>query len=216
MTTTAPPGVQPMTTDVPRRLAIVPRWSGRTDSDWYPWMRAQLDRRAPGAFSPVLVGGLVEPDAPQIERCRGAMMQLLGDDPALLARTVLVGHSVGCQVVLHYLETLGEEARVAGVLCVAGWWSVDEPWDTIQPWIETPHDLPRIAAAAERFVVMLSDNDPFTADHAANAAAWRERLAAEVVLERGAEHFNRSEEPAVLDAILSRFCPGSIPSRSPR
>jgi len=49
--------------------------------------------------------------------------------------------------------------------------------------------------------VLLSDNDPFTADSAANAALWRARLHAQVRLVPGARHFNGAQEPAVYDAL---------------
>lgn len=51
-------------------------------------------------------------------------------------------------------------------------------------------------------MVLLSDDDPFTTDWAGNAALWRERLAAEVILARGGRHFNNVQEPAVLAALL--------------
>jgi sugar/nucleoside kinase (ribokinase family) len=65
---------------------------------------------------------------------------------------------------------------------VAGWWTVDEPWESIAPWIRYEHDDGRIIAAAGTIDVLLSDNDPFTADSVANAALWWARLRARVRL----------------------------------
>jgi hypothetical protein len=50
-------------------------------------------------------------------------------------------------------------------------------------------------------VVLLGDDDPFTADHRSTRRLFEERLDAEVRVERGGKHFNRSEEPAVLGAL---------------
>jgi hypothetical protein len=66
-------------------------------------------------------------------------------------------------------------------------------------------DLGRVRAAARRFIVLLSDNDPFTSDYARNRQLWEERLGAEVVLAPGGRHFNNPQEPAVLETFLSRF-----------
>lgn len=67
--------------------------------------------------------------------------------------------------------------------------------------------VPRWAGNAHsdvgRIIVLLADDDPFTRDHASNAALWRERLGAEVVLVPGARHFNVSEASAVLATLRS-------------
>jgi hypothetical protein len=177
-------------------IAILPRWSGHADSDWYPWFRAQL------ADSGVRVQMLELPrrDAPVIEECVASLTAALGDDPAALRSTVLIGHSVGCQALLRYLASLPDgEGGPAALLCVAGWWTVDRPWATIVPWIETPLALDRLRArVGGRVSVMLSDNDPFTADWQANAALWRERLGAQVVEVAGGKHFNDAQAHAVL------------------
>jgi hypothetical protein len=101
---------------------------------------------------------------------------------------------------LRALALLPAGVRLPGVLCVAGWWAVDQPWETILPWMEPP-DLPAIRRVAQAVHVLLSTNDPFTADHETNAALWRDRLDAEVEVVPNAKHFNATEEPAVLAAL---------------
>ncbi|HYH96978.1 RBBP9/YdeN family alpha/beta hydrolase [Hyalangium sp.] len=193
-----------------RPLFIVPRWAGRPDTDFYSWLEAQI-REARQGLSSVRTLDMPHPAQPTIEAWVGALATAVGPTPA--PSTVLMGHSVGCQAVLRYLATLPPGHVIDGALLVAAWWDVDKPWESIVPWIETPVDLARVRAAARRFVVLLSDNDPFTADHARNRRLWEERLGAEVVLAPGARHFNNPREPAVLETLLSRF--GSpAPSRS--
>ena len=133
-----------------------------------------------------------------------ARRRAAGSDAAALADTILVGHSIGCQAVLHYLAGLPSSAGVRGTLCVAGWWSVDEPWESIRPWIENPPDLARVRASCGQLRVLLSDDDPFTAEAGRNGRLWRERLGAAVEVVRGAAHFNRTQEPSVL-AELRRW-----------
>lgn len=179
---------------------MVPRWSGKPDSDFYPWLIERL-AEVPG-FAEVVVCDLPEPGTPRLATWPPGVRAALGDDRELLARTLVLGHSVGCHAALHALAGLPEGMRVAGMLAVAGWWTVDKPWPTILPWQDDLADLARVRAAVPRLSVLLSDDDPFTADFNKNAALWRERLAAEVTVAPGGRHFNNSQEPAVLDALL--------------
>lgn len=174
----------------------MPRWGGSPGSDFYPWLVATLTP----AWE-VVVCDLPEPGTPRQDTWPPAICAALGSEREALARTFVLAHSVGCQASLHALATLPDGSRVAGMLAVAGWWTVDRPWPTILPWQDNLADLERVRAAALRISVLLSDDDPFTADFAGNAALWRARLAAEVTVTTGGKHFNGREEPAVLAAL---------------
>lgn len=187
----------------PLRLVIVPRWAGHAASDFYPWLMAQLRAGQPPPFAEILALDLPQPQAPSLAGWVGGVRAALGDDPARLARTVVLGHSVGCQAALRALAELPVGSAIAGLLCVAGWWTVDRPWETLRPWIDAPFAVQRARAAVGRVRVLLSDNDPFTADHEENRRCWEERMGAAVLLAPGGKHFNAPEEPAVLQALLT-------------
>jgi predicted alpha/beta hydrolase family esterase len=177
------------------RILLVPRWSGTAASDYYPWLARELAARAPGVkldVAPLRPA----PDRPEIEACLEA---LGGLDPA---RTLLVGHSVGCQVLMRALARLPDGVRAPALLCIAGWWTVDQPWDTLRPWLETPFDHTRTAARCARIEVLLSDNDPYTRDAEETGRRFVSALGAEVQIVPGRRHFNAPEEPAVLAAVL--------------
>ncbi len=182
-----------------KRLIVIPRWGGTSADDWYPWLLAKLE--SSGLFVSVRFASMPDPETPTIASWTTALARVVGDVPDDVRTTVLVGHSIGCQAVLHYLQSLPPGMRVASTVCVAGWWTVDEPWESIEPWIRYEHDDSRIASAAGTIHVLLSDNDPFTADSVANAAQWRARLGAQVRLVPGARHFNGAQEAAVYDVL---------------
>ena len=187
------------------RVIVIPRWSGTPQSDWYPWFQRALAHSP--AVSSLLVGDMPEPSTPTIPAWSSAVRALLGEDPHVLAKTIVIGHSVGCRAVLHALAELPQGCRLHGTLCVAGWWEVDKAWDSLLPWLHTQPDLAKIREASPKIVVLLSDNDPFTADAERNALLWQERLHAHTLLLHGAKHFNATEEPAVLDALHTHFLP---------
>lgn len=182
-----------------KRLIVIPRWGGTSTDDWYPWLLSEL--KPSGLFASVRFASMPDPETPTIAGRTIALSRAVGDVPDEVRTTVLVGHSVGCQAVLHYLQSLPLGMHVASAVCVAGWWTVDEPWESIEPWIRHEHDDSRIVAAAGTVHLLLSDNDPFTADSVANAAQWRTRLHARVRLVPGARHFSGAQEPAVSDML---------------
>lgn len=180
-----------MTPDTPT-LWIVPRWGGSADHDFYPWLRGQLSALG------VAVEGLALDDPPTIE----AAIERLAPRLATAAdSTLLLGHSVGVQAVLRALATTRRERPLAGLVAVAGWFAVDRPWPTIVPWIETPIDHARARAAVREVHVLVSDDDPFTADFATTRHQFEDRLGARVEVVPGAAHFNAAEEPAVLRTV---------------
>lgn len=188
-----------------KRLIVIPRWSGDSRSDWYPWLKRELQANETQPFTEIILADMPNTDLPTIPAWVGEVEELLGQDPAAIAETVLVGHSVGSQAVLRSLERLPRGIAVNGVLCVAGWFDVDESWPSIVPWTDTSVDFQRVRAAAGQVEVILSDNDPFTSGYEANRRLWQERLGASVQVVAGAQHFNGPRYPLILQTLLRAF-----------
>lgn len=178
------------------RVVVVPRRGGTAGDDWYPWARGELAAR--GVAFEVL--DLPAPADPRVEPwVDGVSAALAAGD---LRATVLCGHSVGCRAALAAIDRLPADARLAGCVLAAAWWSLDQPWPEVRPWEALEHDGARIRAVAGRPIVLLSDDDPYTADWDANARFWRERLDADVRIVSRAGHFTGEREQAVLTALL--------------
>ncbi|HEY7198001.1 MAG TPA: alpha/beta hydrolase [Gaiellaceae bacterium] len=190
-----------------RRLGIVHRWDGSPGADWYPWLRDEVQALDPRRFDEVGIPAMPTPESPDPATWIPALRAWLGDDPADLAQTVLVGHSVGCQTIARTLATLSDGVDVEGCLFVAPWFWLDEgEQDEISArWEKTSFDDAAARRAAGKVVALVSDDDPFTSDWEANAKAWEDRLGAESVLERGAAHFNERREPRILELLLEHF-----------
>lgn len=176
------------------RLVIVPRWAGGADSDFYPWLREQLA----DAFDSVVTVKLApSADAPKIEASVASLRAQLSGETA---NTILLAHSVGCQIVMRTLAE-PDTGPVAATLLVAGWFAIDEPWDTIRPWVEEPIDTEQTRASIGALRVLVSTDDRYTADYRATQAAFESRLGAKVRLVDGSNHFNGSRQPEVLEEL---------------
>lgn len=181
-------------------VLISPRWGGTDGDDWYPWLVDELSSW-PQTHAEV-VPLAPSADEPSIEESRRALLAAVGRVPDPV---VLVGHSVGAQVVLRSLPSLSADL-VRGVVAVAGWFEVDEPWPAIQPWLDTP--VPDVDPGLP-ITVLLSDDDPFTADHERTRRDW-ERLGADVSVLADAGHLNDSPQRPVLDAVAPLLTPDRL------
>ena len=195
------------------RLCIVPRWAARQDMEWYDWLCATDAVKE--SFAPVLRPDVQDWQEPTVASWLATLASACGQDQDELARTYFVAHSVGCQAVIRYLATLPEGTRVAGCLLVAGWWTLDAPWDSILPWVYPldesgaapahPIDLPRVRAACSNILTLISDNDQFTRDWRQTERDFQARIDARVEVIPGAGHFNASDAPVVRDALVWHF-----------
>ncbi|QHJ08204.1 RBBP9/YdeN family alpha/beta hydrolase [Hymenobacter busanensis] len=190
-----------------KHVYVVPRWGGSASSDWYPWLKEQLEASGSEDNCVYQVHLLNMPswDLPTIQQANAYLAQVL--PPAQLNEDVyLVGHSVGCLAILHYLAQAGQEAptaQVGGVLCVAGWFSVDSPWQDILNWMDAPIDYEqaRRLIPEDKLMVLLSDDDPYTSGYQQNEQLWVERLHARVSILAGRQHFSSALDMDVRDAV---------------
>jgi uncharacterized protein len=182
-------------------LVIVPRWAGSQNSDFYPWLETEISSNFSNRIQDVsYVPLLPNAQAPEIAPCVHHLREHLNN---LSGPIVLLGHSVGCQVILRTLESW-EQPPIAACLLVAAWMEVDKPWATLLPWTETPLDLVRARKAVEKRNVLISDNDPYTSNFGETQQRFATDFLATVAIVSGRKHFNSEQEPMVIQT-LQRF-----------
>ena len=185
-------------------VVIVHRWDGKSQSDWYPWLRAELKKRGTETVIPTMPNT----EEPDID---GWVTKLQRDVPEPTNDTYLVGHSIGNQAIMRYLEQLPARTRVGGLVFVAGWFYLSNLEDedveaTARPWMETPIDTKAVKEKAKNIKVFISSNDPYGMQQD-NKKRFERELAATVVIEKDKGHFTAddgvTEIPEVLEAIES-------------
>ena len=191
-----------------KEVFIVPRWAGAPHDDWYPWLSDQLRAVAAEDGFDYQIQTLAMPawDLPVIERAVSYLQEVL---PAhkLNSNVYLVGHSVGCLAILHYLASIAKAnpnaPQIGGVLCVAGWFSVDSPWQDILNWMDAPidYEAARRLIPQDKLIVLLSDDDPYTSGYQDNERLWVERLHSQVSILPGRQHFSARLDFDVRDAV---------------
>jgi hypothetical protein len=143
---------------------------------------------------------------PKIDKWVPFLSKLIGEPDE---NSYLIGHSIGCQTVLRYLETL-EDKKIGGAVLVAGWLMrltgdlSKEEIAIARPWIETPIDYQKVKRSCLSIVAIFSDNDPYV--YIDNKKLFEERLGATTVVEHQKGHFSGSdgvtELPSALNSVL--------------
>ena len=186
-----------------KHIYIFPRYSGNENADWYQKAKAEIMIKN----SQTLVTPLSLPnwDKPEIAEFLSFIEYLipLGD---IDADTYFVGHSVGCRAALLYLNELQQRKpglKIGGLMCVAGWWSVDNPWPQLEQWINISFDCKKMADICNHNIIaLISDNDPYTTDTQTNKNIWEEQIDAKVVIVPEAKHFNYDGYEEIIEELL--------------
>jgi predicted alpha/beta hydrolase family esterase len=144
-----------------KRAIIVHQWSGSPTSDWYPWLKSELEKLG---FS-VIVPVMPRPDEPNIIDWTQALDAAVGLPDE---RTILIGHSVGCQTILRYVSRLPATMRLGGAVLVTPWLHLlpaaletEADQTTAKPWLETPIEWSSAKNILSKVVACFSDDDPY-------------------------------------------------------
>ena len=177
-------------------------WYGSPKGDWIPWLADQLKNKGYEVITPEMPDTDNPQIAPWVNKLKEVVDELRADD-------VLIGHSIGCQTILRFLETLDNGKKAAKVVFVAPWMKLanlsgDEEWQIAKLWLETPINFSKIQNKADSFVVLFSDNDPWVPLEE-NVKIFRDKLDSKVVILKNKGHFSEDEGikklPEILDYI---------------
>lgn len=188
-----------------KRAFIIHGWDGYPEQGWFPWLKKELEAKGFGVYVPQL------PDAgsPRIQKWVPKLAEVVGtaDD-----QTYFVGHSMGCQTIARYLESLSTGVKVGGAVFVAGFFKhltglEDDPdvHETDKHWLGTPINLEKVKSHLSKSVAIFSDDDPWVPLD--NQDDFRDKLGSEIVIEHARGHFSGArdgtkEVPVVLKKLL--------------
>jgi predicted alpha/beta hydrolase family esterase len=172
---------------------LVHCWGGTVDEGWYPWLARKLTDQQ------VLVSmeNMPDTDQPQISKWVGKLTEQVS---VLSAETFFIGHSIGCQTILRYLETQ-PVTSIGGILLVAPWFDLlpealsDGSDEIADEWIKTPIDFAKVCQFTKNITAVFSDNDKYVSLE--QEAVVREKLRAKTLIVAKQGHI--SDEDGVAD-----------------
>jgi len=182
-----------------KRVFVIHGWGGSPTGEWFPWIKKELEKRK----LEVNVLEMPDTDCPKIN----AWVNTLKDAvKSIDTETYFVGHSIGCQTILRYLQKSNKQA--GGIVFVAPWTILKgleaDDQEIAKPWLKTKIDFEKIKKTNTKFVAIFSDDDPFVPLE--NKDVFKEKLDAKIIIERNKGHFsadnNTTEVKSALDELL--------------
>lgn len=188
-----------------KRVFIVHGWDEYPEEGWFPWLKKELEAKRFEVFVPQLP----EAGSPRIRSWISKLAEIVG---VADENTYFVGHSIGCQAIARYLETLPENVKVGGAVFVAGFFKRltnleddEEVRDVANEWLTTMIDFEKIKSRLSKSIAIFSDNDPYVSLD--NQDDFRDKLGSKIIVEHKKGHFSGprdgiTELPIVLESVL--------------
>ena len=183
------------------KIYIVHCWDGTKDDGWYPW----LDDKISNENNEVIRFNMPNTAHPKIEEWVAELDKQVND---LGEKIYFVGHSIGCQTIMRYLERKNID-RIGGMLFVAPWLDLlpeaindDESYNVAYPWIHTPIDFEKIKRITNKITCIFSNNDYFVSLTQQDVF---KKLNAKIVIVNDKGHISADDGVEELDEIYDEL-----------
>ena len=182
-----------------KKIYLVHCWDGTSSDGWYPWLAERISDKNVD----LIRFDMPNTACPKIDEWVGTLnskVDFLNDE------TYFIGHSIGCQTILRYLETK-EITKIGGILFVAPWLDLlpeaiedEESYNTAQPWINTPIDFEKIKQFTSNINCIFSNDDYFVSIE--QEKEFRNKLKAKTIIVNNKGHISQNDNVYELQEIL--------------
>jgi uncharacterized protein len=182
-----------------KKIYLIHGWGGTGSGGWFDWLKLELSKKGFKVES----FDMPNTEEPKIEEWVGYLQNNINLDE-IDEDTYFVGHSIGCQTIMRFLEKLHKHKRVAGCVFVAGWFDLidlePEEIEIAHPWINQKINFERVLDHCNNFLSFFSTNDPYV--HLDEAEKFKKNLNSKIIIKHNLEHFNQVELiPEILEFI---------------
>lgn len=183
---------------------IVHGWAYNPDMNWYPYVKKELEARG---FQ-VQVPEMPNSEEPSISEWVHKLKEIM---PNPDKGTYFIGHSIGCQTILRYLQELPTKTKVGPIIFVAPWFHLQnlegpESEKIARPWLETLINFDKINQHITSLTAIFSDNDPWVP--VSDKEIFRQLLNAHIIVEHNKGHFAQDDSitqfPEVIKIVTTK------------
>lgn len=182
-----------------KKIYLVHCWDGTSNDGWYPWIEQELKKYN----VEVIRFDMPNTANPTIEEWVSTLNEKVDK---LDEETYFMGHSIGCQTIMRYLETK-EATKIGGILLVAPWLDLlpeavedEDSYNTAYPWIHTPINFTKVKEFSENINCIFSDDDYFVDLN--QEQEFKQKLNAKTIIVNEKGHISQDDDIFELNEIL--------------
>ncbi len=174
------------------RIVLIHGFKGSSKRNFFPWLHAELRKQGHDVITPDLPSAH-EPDPVEWTNHLIKEVGIVDDE------TIIVGHQIGGNTALRFLEAAEARSTPKAVILIATPWHIKD--DKFTGFFMNELDYDVLMWKASRFTVVHAKDDniiPF--DH---AEKYAKVLHANLVDEDGHGHYQNEQHEPILQAVLS-------------
>ena len=174
---------------VNKTALILHAWFSKSGSNWYPWLKRQLEDKNYKVYLPELP--TMNMQMPDLEK----QIDFINGLVFIEENTTIIGHSLGCILALR----IAERRKYEKLILVAGW-DFDDLTEGHKLFWSNKLNHSLIKENVKNIYVISSDNDPYTT--AFQAEEMSKRLNGKFILIKHGGHFATKEKCKQLLQLL--------------
>lgn len=181
------------------KIYIVHCWGGTKEDGWYPW----LDKKISNNDNEVIRFNMPNTTNPVINDW---IETLDSKVDKLDENTYFIGHSIGCQTIMRYLETK-DVSKIGGILFITPWLDLlpkaiedEESYSIAYTWVHTSIDFNKIKKITNNINCIFSDDDYFVS--LKQEKEFRNKLGANTIIVSNKGHISQDDGVYELEEIL--------------
>lgn len=177
-----------------KKVYIIHGWGMDSNMPWIKWLEKELPKRN------VEVHAYDMPNSkkPTIKEW---VSYLEAHVENIDEHTYFIGHSIGAQTILRFLEKSHKHLRVGGCVFVAPWIDLiglnSEELKIAQPWLNNKIDFSRVEDHVGKIACVFSADDPFVSKK--EWEKFEKELGAKIIIKQKMGHF---EDTKKIEEIL--------------
>lgn len=184
------------------KIYLVHCWDGNKDDGWYPW----IDSKISDENTEVIRLNMPDTTKPDINKWVSYLNKQVDQ---LDSNTYFLGHSIGCQTIMRYLEAKDVD-KIGGILFVAPWLDLlpeaikdEESFIIAKPWLKSSIDFEKIKKMTNKITCIFSDNDYFVSLN--QEKKFRELLNAKIIIVKEKGHISVDDGVDELEEIYNEL-----------